>query len=129
MDKTKKTSLKNCISKIWKSEILSAITLNLLFLASILVFCDVKYEVSDDVCDFVRSLWGEFKSTFDFYQCPVGISVDPILSYFTRNQLVSYFSVITLFSQFYNTFIYVIEKIEQINGAYGNNFIIDCVWK
>lgn len=48
MDKTKKTSLKNCISKIWKSEILSAITLNLLFLASILVFCDVKYEVSDD---------------------------------------------------------------------------------
>ena len=81
MDKTKKTSLKNCISKIWKSEILSAITLNLLFLASILVFCDVKYEVS-----------------FDFYQCPVGISVDPILSYFTRNQLVSYFSVITLFS-------------------------------
>lgn len=49
MDKTKKTSLKNCISKIWKSEILSAITLNLLFLASILVFCDVKYEVSDDL--------------------------------------------------------------------------------
>ena len=48
MDKTKKTILKNCISKIWKSEILSAITLNLLFLASILVFCDVKYEVSDD---------------------------------------------------------------------------------
>ena len=48
MDKTKKTSLKNCISKIWTSEILSAITLNLLFLASILVFCDVKYEVSDD---------------------------------------------------------------------------------
>ena len=90
MDKTKKTSLKNCISKIWKSEILSAITLNLLFLASILVLCDVS--------DFVRSLWGEFKSTFDFYQCPVGISVDPILSYFTRNQLVSYFSVITLFS-------------------------------
>ena len=92
MDKTKKTSLKNCISKIWKSEILSAITLNLLFLASILVFCDVKYEVSDD---FVMSA---IKSTFDFYQCPVGISVDPILSYFTRNQLVSYFSVITLFS-------------------------------
>ena len=51
MDKTKKTSLKNCISKIWKSEILSAITLNLLFLASILVFCDVKYEVSDDFVD------------------------------------------------------------------------------
>ena len=101
MDKTKKTSLKNCISKIWKSEILSAITLNLLFLASILVFCDVKYEVSDD---FVMSAilsgayGGSLNSTFDFYQCPVGISVDPILSYFTRNQLVSYFSVITLFS-------------------------------
>ena len=48
MGKTKKNFLKNCISKIWKSEILSAIALNLLFLASILVFCDVKYEVSDD---------------------------------------------------------------------------------
>ena len=65
MDKTKKTILKNCISKI---------------------------------CDFVRSLWGEFKSTFDFCQCFVGISFDSILSYFTRDQLVSYFSVITLFS-------------------------------
>ena len=49
MDKTKKTSLKNCIGKIWKSEILSAITLNLLFLTSILVFCDVKYELMGGV--------------------------------------------------------------------------------
>ena len=45
MDKTKKTSLKNCISKIWKSEILSAITLNLLFLASILVFCELHKNI------------------------------------------------------------------------------------
>ena len=94
MDKTKKTSLKNCISKIWKSEILSAITLNLLFLASILVFCDVKYEVSDD---FVMSaiLSGAYGGSLNphsilFYQKSVGIL---FFSYYSVFLVLQYFHI------------------------------------
>ena len=48
MDKLNKITEKNCIKKVWKSEILLTVLLNLLFLASVLALCDVKYEVSDD---------------------------------------------------------------------------------
>ncbi len=36
------------LKKIWKSDICLAILVNVLFLTSILLFCDIKYEVSDD---------------------------------------------------------------------------------
>lgn len=48
--KTRHCMMKNIpiLQKIWKSDIYLAILINVLFLSSILLFCDIKYEVSDD---------------------------------------------------------------------------------
>lgn len=48
--KTRHCMMKNIpiLQKIWKSDICLAILINVLFLSSILLFCDIKYEVSDD---------------------------------------------------------------------------------
>lgn len=48
--KTRYCMMKNIpiLQKIWKSDICLAILINVLFLSSILLFCDIKYEVSDD---------------------------------------------------------------------------------
>lgn len=46
-DRLKKIKLP-LIKRIWDSDILLAIVINFIFLSAILLFCDVKYEVSDD---------------------------------------------------------------------------------
>lgn len=107
MDKLNKITEKNCIKKVWKSEILLAVLLNLLFLASVLALCDVKYEVSDDFIMsaimsgayggslnphliFINILWGYL--LLPFY------SVFPQISWYLVFQLVLCFLSFTLVS-------------------------------
>lgn len=107
MDKLNKITEKNCIKKVWKSEILLAVLLNLLFLASVLALCDVKYEVSDDFIMsvimsgayggslnphliFINILWGYL--LLPFY------SVLPQISWYLVFQLALCFLSFTLVS-------------------------------
>lgn len=107
MSKRDKIIEKSCIKKVWKSDILTAVLLNLLFLASVLVLCDVKYEVSDDFIMsaiisgaygsspnrhliFINILWGYL--LLPFY------SVLPQISWYLIFQLVLCFLSFTLVS-------------------------------
>ena len=73
----KKFSLKGIIKKIETSKIMAAIIFNLFFFLLILLFCDMKYEVSDD---FVMAtiLSGAYGDT----QNPQMIFVNVLIGYF-----------------------------------------------
>lgn len=115
----KYTSLKKNNPSIWKSNILIAVILNLIFLCILLFLCDLKYEVSDDfimACImsgayggkynphmiFVNVLWGYF--LLPFYR------ILPQISWYFVFQIVIIFISSTTISYF------LLEKLEKIQA-------------
>jgi len=108
---------KSLLDQILKSEVAISIIVNLIFLLTILVFCDIKYEVSDDFVMsaimsgaydgtpnphliFINILWGYMLLPF-YYLCPQ-------ISWYLVFQILLCFLSMTLISYM------LLEKLDHI---------------
>ena len=112
-----KKRIKKCIDKIWRSDILLAVAINSIFLISILLFCDIKYEVSDDFVMsaimsgaygdkpnphliFINILWGYLLQPFYY--------ILPQISWYLIFQLALCFFSLTMISYM------MLQKLDRV---------------
>lgn len=103
------------IKKVYKNNLFIAIGINIIFLSCVLLFCDIKYEVSDDfvMASIMSGAYGgDFNPQLIFVNTVVGYILLPLYHLFPQ---VSWYLVFQLFLCFF-AFVLVTYMLLERNG-------------
>lgn len=103
------------IKKVYKNNLFIAIGINIIFLSCVLLFCDIKYEVSDDfvMASIMSGAYGgEFNPQLIFVNTVVGYILLPLYHLFPQ---VSWYLIFQLLLCFF-AFVLVTYMLLERNG-------------
>ena len=103
------------IKKVYNNNLFIAIGINIIFLSCVLLFCDIKYEVSDDfvMASIMSGAYGgEFNPQLIFVNTVVGYILLPLYHLFPQ---VSWYLVFQLLLCFF-AFVLVTYMLLERNG-------------